>query len=428
MGRARAGAALHGEADARWGLTVIDALASDVAVTWLGAAGCGLYLHFLWSRREAGAGTGLFLFGVLTALLAVRGFAWLFGSTWLAQLVFAAATLLPLAMTLFAERLLRRHHPLWLKGLALSVSALFFTLNLFTDLAGNTPLLLAFLGGLAVVTASNGWLLLWLRDADLSANEARLARAVVVVVVLALPLAATDFREELGQVPVRLGALGALAFVYVFLHLSESQRVVRGLLAHMAAALVFATVLAGVMALATHGTGPGFAEAGLRGMPVAMAWVLLTAIFVRMRAVSLAGDGSAFLRWLLHARLDTPEGFLRSLRRLPQTADHVVLGEAELAGYALDALFDIAGRRREPVSIGEARAWAANETGDRVEAAEQLADLLARHEMTHALLVTRQPAQVVLLNLPQGANAAIGELRAAVILRLARHLGQREAA
>ncbi len=257
---------------------MIDALASDVAVTWLGAVGCGLYLHFLWSRREAGAGTGLFLFGVLTALLAVRGFYWLFGGTQLAQLVFAAATLLPIAMTLFAEHLVRRHHPLWLKLLALGVSVVFFVINLFTDLSGNTPLLLTFLGCFAVVTASNGWFLLWLRDADLSDNEERLARAVVVVVALAVPLAATDFREELGPVPVRLGALGALAFVYVFLNLSESQRVVRGLVAHIAAALLFAVVLASVMALASRGPGPGFAEAGLRGMPVAIAWVLLTAI------------------------------------------------------------------------------------------------------------------------------------------------------
>lgn len=407
---------------------MINALASDVAVTWLGAAGCGLYLHFLWTRRDAAAaGPGLFLFGVLTALLAVRGFAWLFGGPLLGRLVFAAATLLPIAMTLFAEHLLRRHHPLWLKLLALGVSAVFFVINLFADLSSDAPLLLAFLCCHAAVMASNGWFLLWLRDADLSRNEARLARAVVLVVALAVPLAATDFREELSHVPVRLGALGALAFVYVFLNLSDSQRVVRGLLAHFAAALLFAIVLASVMALASHGPGQGLLDAALRGMPVAIAWVLLTAIFVRIRAVSLAGDGNAFLRWLLHARLDTPEGFLHSLRRLPQTADHVLLGDAELTGYALGELFDMAGKRREPVSVGEARSWTKRRDGDRIEAAEQLVDLLERHEMTHALLIARQPAQVVLLNLPQGANAAIGELRAAIILRLARHLGQREA-
>lgn len=423
---------------------MINALASDVTVTWLGALGCGLYLHFLWTRREAGTGTGLFLFGVLTALLAVRGFAWLLGgphfgpllgpllSRLLGRLVFAAATLLPIATTLFAEQLLRRHHPLWLKLLALGVSVVFFAINLVADLSANVPLLLAFLACYAMVTASNGWFLLWLRDADLSSNEERLARAVVVVVALAVPLMATDFREELGHVPVRLGALGALAFVYVLLNLSDSQRVVRGLLAHIATALVFAVVLAGAMALASHGPGQGFWQAGVRGMPVALAWVLLTAIFVRIRAVSLAGDGNAFLRWLLHARLDTPDGFLHSLRRLPQTADHVVLGDAELAGYALGELFALAGKRREPVSIGDARAWArqpqASGVGNGIEAAEQLVDLMERHEMTHALLIARQPAMVVLLNLPQGANAAIGELRAAVILRLARHLRRQEAA
>ena len=150
--------------------------------------------------------------------------------------------------------------------------------------------------------------------------------------------------------------------------------------------------------------------------------MLLTANVVRIESMSAESPGNVFLRWLLIARLDSSEGFLRSLRKLPQTEEHLVLTATELAGYSLDLLFAIADEQREPLSLADVRRLALS--GARVDAAEQLVDLLQKHQMTHALLVSREPPLVVLLNLPQGASAAIGELRAGVIQRLARRFSK----
>ena len=403
---------------------MLNALASDITVTWLAAVGGWLYFHFMWSRRESdpAARATFFLIGVLTVLLAVRGFFWLFGGAALGRVVFMAATLLPIAITLFSEHLLRRHHPLSVKLFALSVSVAFFFANLFVDLSSNFTLLIAFLCALVMVVALNVWLLLCATENELSRNELRLVRTVLAAAVLAVPLLATDFREEIAVIPVRLGAVGALLFVFVLVHVSDAQKVVRALMLRLLWVAVCAGVLASAVAFSVNGPGPDFAASALRGLPVTLAWLLLTAIFVRIQGLSAESSDNRFLRWLLHARLDSAASFLGSLRRLPQAAEHLVLGPEDLHGYALDLLFHSTQARRQPIALAEARIWACASDSLRVDAAEQLVDLLERHEMTHALLVSRDPALVVLLNFPQGAHAATSRLRIAVIQRLARHL------
>jgi len=403
---------------------VPDPVASDVAVTWLGAAGCALYFRHAWSGREgsAAARTAAFLFGVLAVLLALRGVYWLHDDPVLARLVFCAATLLPLAVTLFVEHVLRRHHPLWLKALALGVTAAFFLANLVAPLAANAALLEVFLAGLVVVLIGNGWELVRRGETDLAANERRRARALVVAALAAAPLVATDFRETLGFPPLRLGALGALLLCFVLLHFSSSGGVLAGLALRLGAVLAAGGALAAAFALTNHGFGGAAAWATLWTLPVALGWVLLTVVFLAIRRVETETARASFLRWLLHARLDSLEGFLSSLRRLPFARDHVTLRAADLAPYRVDGLLALAHDRREPLSLPEARAWLGGGDPARVEAAEQLVDLFERHGMTHALFVAEDPPAVVLLNLPPGPEAALAEVRAGVIQRLARRL------
>jgi hypothetical protein len=401
------------------------ALASDLTVTWLGALGTALYLRFL-ARTESmrDVRPAAYLFGVLTVLLLVRGFFWIHGGPWLGRLVFAAATLLPITMTVFTEHLLRRHHPRWLKVLALGVSVVFGVLNLFADLASDTRLLLFFLAGLAATIVCNAWYLLRSSGDDLARNELRLVRMVVVAACVATLLAVTDFRAEIPQIPVRLGALGPLFLAGVLLGQSDDAGLARTALLQPLAAVACAAALAAAFALSTQGIGAGFLPAALAGLPIACSWILLTVIVVRIRALSAASPGNRFLHWLLEARLDTAPGFVDSLRGLSQTGEHVVLGEAELAGYSLDLLFGAEGTRTGALALSEARARVRARDPAQLDAAEQLIDLLEKHEMTHALPISRQPPLVVLLNLPPGADAASGELRAAVIQRLGRRLAE----
>ncbi len=405
---------------------MVDALLGDVAVTWLGAAGCALYFQHLWSGREGSpaAKATLFLFGVLAFLLAVRGFYWIYRDPLLGRCVFFAAALLPVAITLFAEHMTRRHHPLWLKAFALGATATFLVLDAAIALPQRPELVVAFLAALLVVLAGNGWELLVRGATDLSAAEITRCRALVVAAVAALPLVGTDFREVLGFPPVRLGALGALLLCYVLVHFSASGSIVATLVRRLAVAASASIALAATFAVASHGLSAAAAAAALRGLPVAFAWVLLTAVFMQLRSVRTEAARQGFLRWLLHARLDDLEGFLASLRRLPLARDHVVLAGPDLADYRVEQLLEFARERRDPASLAEARSWLRASDAGRIDVAEQLVDMLERHGMTHALVVAERPPVVVLLHLPPGPDAPLAELRAGVLQRLARRVAK----
>ena len=86
----------------------------DVLVTWVGAVTLLRYRVALGRRQERSVferRTG-YLVSVLAMLFFLRGFAWINpGHRWLGAIMLLPATMLPVAMTLFVEGLLRRHAP-----------------------------------------------------------------------------------------------------------------------------------------------------------------------------------------------------------------------------------------------------------------------------------------------------------------------------
>jgi len=391
-----------------------DALVLDILITWIGAAGCARYLYFL---QQCGDRQSLapirFLVAVIAAVLLVRGFAWWLDNVWLYRLAIAAAALLPLSITLFVEHLLRRHSPFWLKMLALTTSASF----LACDVMGwveQAQVHSVFMTALGIVLAVNGVLLLRLRDAQLTANEQRLARTLVIVALLSVPLIISDYRLLPHLVPVRLDAIAALIFVYVMVSAAANDLAPWTLALRLIAWLLGAAVLAMVFALVASGTDDVEAHL-IVGVPVAYAWVMLSAILAQCSAVSADANANDFERWLKAAPLDSLGAFVESLSQYAQTQDYLALGAADLARYDLAELFASA-QGGEPVSL----AWA-REKG-RVGVAEQWLDLLERYQMTLALPVCARRPLIVLLNLPATGSGSIAHLRAALVLRLARHL------
>jgi hypothetical protein len=135
--------------------------------------------------------------------------------------------LLPLAITLFVEHALRRHHPLWLKLLGALTTAVFFSLNVFGELAARTPALLALLACMLVVLGANGMLLLQeRRHEDLDEHASAVVGALLFSALASLPLAVTDFREDIPVIPVRLGGLGPLVMIYALLTIESTGRLI----------------------------------------------------------------------------------------------------------------------------------------------------------------------------------------------------------
>lgn len=400
----------------------IESVATDVAITWLGAVGCGYFLWQLRAHDDRHAHKALaFLVAVLAALLLVRGFAWWLEPPWLNRLVQVIASLLPLASTLFCEQALRRHHPLWLKWLALATTGVFVLGNLFGFGIDPVIWLFAFMACFAVVVAANGAYLLTAGRDQLGAGEVRLARTLVLVSLLSVPLLLSDFRTLHQQVPIRLGALAALLFVHVMLSAGAQQ--IERLPGRLLGWLLAAAALAGLFAVVAGGDRAAMIEHFWRFLPVAYAWLLLAAIMVLGRAMAAGHRLNEFLRWLGRAPTSSLPELLSALRDYPPTQDHQVLSGDDLAGYDLGRLWSaLAAADDAPVSITWARARAGDNDAEQRDAAEQWLDLLERHQMTHALPVSREQPLIVLLNLPVTASGSVAELRAGVILRLARAL------
>jgi hypothetical protein len=402
---------------------MVDNVALDVAITWAGAAGCAYYLRSLYAHGRPGSGAQRFLMLLLTSLLFVRGLAWLTGDPILKRLTLAVACWLPLAMTLFIERVLRRHHPLWLKVFALGTSVIFFLLDVFVGLPGHRAWLMAFLACFAWILLGNGWVLFARRSGDLSAGEERLAGLLFVIAAVSLPLVASDFRTVTGAGSIRMGAIAALLFTYGMLGSVLRTASPAAWLLRFSVLLIPALVLSVLIGLAIQGIEvEAWRSATMRIWPVAYAWMLLTGIVVSARAIRSEGSAEHFLGWLARARLDSTESFLSQLGGSPDAATHVVLGPGDLTDYRPDVLALLPDAHDGVASLALAREQRSAGTDGLTESAEQWIDLFERTQMTHGFVATRSQPRVVLVSLPATTPSVAAELRLSVMEHIARQL------
>ena len=401
-------------------------IAIEVAITWAAAAGCLFYLVSMHRSGEHGGGAQRFLIAMIAAVLLVRGFFWMTGDLRLARLTFAFATWLPLAITLFFERVLRRHHPLWVKLFALSVSVLFFLSDmipgLFERRAWNTAFGVCF----ALVVLINGVLLLRQRNAGLLTSEKRLADLLLLIAFVSAPLVLSDFRTLLPVFPIRLGGLSALLFVYALLGSAVLTLSAWMWLARFVTLLVLALVLSALLAFALQGTFEHhWWQVALRAWPVAFAWMLLTGIVVSRAAIASDVSNNAFLRWLAHVPLASTKDLLGSLTGSPDATTHLVVQSADLGDYRSATLARLADVEDGVVSLRRARAQRGANDSALAESAEQWIDLFERLQMTHGFIAQHDPLTVTLVSLPATTSSAGAEARLRVVQNLARQMGTR---
>jgi hypothetical protein len=397
-----------------------DQVVIEAAISWSAAAGCAFYLSTMF-RDRARSGPLLFLVLLLAALLTVRGFGWLRGDGRLTTLSFAFATWLPLAVTLFIERVLRRHHPLWVKLLALGTSSVFFLSNLIPGLFSQRLWMQAFGVCFAVVLVVNGALLLAQRNSSVSAAERRLIDLLLLVALISAPLVLSDFRTLLPVFPMRLGGLAALLFVYAMLgSVVLSLGVVQWLL-RFATLLLSGFILSMLLAFALQGlSARAWWRTSLDLWPLAFAWMLLTGVVVSRLALAASGRSNAFLNWLASAPLESASRLLSDLGRAPDSSAHLVLRGEDLRDYAGAVLTRLALASDGVVSLSAARRT--QQDPRLAESAEQWMDLLERAQMTHGFIACPAPLCIVLVSLPATTSTAAAEARLRVLQRVLKAL------
>lgn len=397
-----------------------EAIYSDVIITWLGAIGVWAYVNFVLHNRTHSTleRNTLFLLYCALALLIVRGFHWLFDWEWMGYVRYLPTALLPLAVVLFGESLMRRHVNLPMKLYVAAGTVVFVSLALLDLLRGQQAPLASLAAFELSVIVLTGWMV-WRTDRSrLTSSESRLIAGVFVAAMVSVPLILTDYRDVFDWIPRRFGAAAPLILVYVLVRLHHRADTVATVFREVIGVFARASVVAlSFMAISGNLVAAEF----LQFLPLSLILVLVFTIFYRLKAVSVENRGVSFLQWLLHAKMSSFGAFVTSLRRLPLTREHLLLLEPDLRDYDVRRLLAYLDKERRILSLTQLRQQAAGESGVR-EVAEELVNLLERHDMSHVGMAGRQPAGLLLLNSPLVPGSHFEEVKVNVILKLCRVL------
>lgn len=191
------------------------AIIADAIVNLCSAIGIAVAMFALYRRDARSPLTRRLLvaLGIVALLFLVRATAWLTGDAFLDDLSAIPAAAIPFGALIVTEGLLRRHAPRALKLAAISgaiVLGLGGTLGLgHFDTPYAVALALFQVGSFAACA-----FLLATRDRHaLLASENRSIERMIIGAVIVLPFIVTDFQALMPDMPVRLGALGALLVV-----------------------------------------------------------------------------------------------------------------------------------------------------------------------------------------------------------------------
>lgn len=382
-------------------------LIADSLVSVAALAGLMVLLSVLRRSGPADMLTRRFALGlvVLIVFLATRLLWWIFESGPFLALMLVAASLIPLIAVVLAEGLLRRHAPVAIKygvliGTAVSTVLAFVPVGLVEP--ARAYFLLAFqLFGFF----SAGWMVLARDRSQLSPRENWLADRIALSLLLIVPFLVTDFRLESFQPPVRLAGIAILFVCWLAVGMGRSslghRETVRAF-----AVLAIAAIAAGLGLGAIAGQGFDFV---VQTVALSLAAALVAVIFID--AINLSADArrQGLLRHIAENTETDASAFLRGLR------DHMLVEGALLLGPKDLGEFDTA----ELLAVFEAdpvRSVSEAPRGGQISSGlEQVQALFERYEVTHIMLVSRQPLTLLALNMPALAitPGAETELRAA---------------
>ncbi len=321
------------------------------------------------------------------------------------------SALAPLGVLVLAEGALRRHAPRMVKLATLAGAGLFAMLALIRPEGAAAWLAVAFAGYLLAVIAAVGVLLAGRERDALSAAENRLIGGLGLVLILAAPLALTDFEAIAATPPIRLGALAILLVVYAAIRLSEPEADASGL-ARDGALVVGLGGLGGILA---GGLFPGAAvDDMIRVGCLLSAGAIALLCLWRLRAERLSAQEP--LHTLSGAALGRGrEAYLAEVLATPAFADLRLFGADALADSEPERIAGLFCDRLVATSADLAHAAAGSDE-------DALRALMDTAGVTHAAAVSLSPLTLAAVNAGGLADRKAWTARLAVLARIARAL------
>jgi hypothetical protein len=384
---------------------------ADALVNLFGAGGAVVVAREMGRSDPKGPVTRRIVFALwfVAAFFGARTWAWYSDGLLADAAADAMASATPLVSLFVAEGLLRRHAPKWLKLTLLAGPAAVFLAKLMPFVP--TPLPVALLLATAVGGYAAIAVLLWRRDVDsVTGAENTTIRRVLFALVFLAPLIVTDFRSIWPDVPVRLGALGALILLYVGLGVGNFHATLHGRVLNIVMFALIAALFAVGYVATGHADG-GFAQI-TRAAAVGVAGLLFAGLFSEAQGARLERGRAQVL--LVDA--NSPEDFFRRL-----SAHTLLSGAQMLPPIAIDEVDHPAFRallasQRTLRRTAAPWARAAADVG-----VERALSLMTAYDATHLALITETPLRIIALSLP----ATAADARAEAEIDIVRLVGER---
>lgn len=348
--------------------------------------------------------------GVIALLFLMRGVAWWSGSEMLDRLTVIPAALIPLGALIVTEGILRRHAPRAVKLAALIGGVVLAVVGVFGferfAMAYAIALSLFQLAGFAACA----WMLARRDRESLMASENRSIGRLAVGALVVIPFILTDFRTLFPDIPVRLGALGALLTVTVMLIAGGGAETRRHGLILMALRVVSSALLG----IAAAFVAPDVDAAQIiRFCAIAIAGVLTIGLMTDALRALFESQEPGVLNSIAASPARTREALIAELAHHSIFESARRYRESELAKYDPPLLRELLAAqsvlRRSDAPWGYAMTH---------PAVERVLSLMTAGSATHVLVLSHQPVDMIALAVPVTAADPATETALALVRRL----------
>jgi len=369
-------------------------LIADSIVDFCGAIGLCVAMMTLYRRDRRSPLTRrlLLALGIIATLFLVRAVAWWTGSAFFDRLSSLAAALIPLGALVVTEGILRRHAPRAAKLTVLLGGIMLGLGGVFGPEWFATPYVVALslfqLAGFSICA----WLLAARDRAAMMASENRNIGRLAVGALLVIPFVLTDFRSLFPDIPVRLGALGALLTVVVMLTEGGGAETRRHEFSMMALRLISSALVG--LAAAFIAPDVDVAQV-IRFSAVAVAGVLTIGMMTDALRALFASQEPGVLNSVAASPAQTRDQLIAELARHSIFESARRYREADLADYDPALLRDFLSTRqvlRQPDAP-----WGLTSTDPAVE---RMVSLLTSNSATHVIVLAHAPIDLIVLAVP----------------------------
>jgi len=385
---------------------------ADSIVNLCGAIGLSVAMVALYRRDPRSPLTQrlLLMLGVVAVLFFTRGIAWWTGSVWLDRLSLIPASLVPLSALIVTEGILRRHAPRAAKIAAVTGAVLLGlggTFGLESFAAPYSIVLSLFqLAGFATCA----WLLATRDRATLLASENRIIGRLAFGALLVIPFVATDFQALAPDMPVRLGALGALLVVTAVLIAGGGTETRRQGILMTALRLSSAALLGAAAACVSPDVD---AAQIMRFSAIAISGVLTIGLMTDTLRAVFESQVPGVLNSVAASSARTREDLIAELARHPMFESARRYREDDLAGYDPPLLRDFLITRRVLRHPEAPWGLAASDP-----AVERVTSLMKANNATHVIILSHEPVDMLVLAVPVISADPATETALALVRRL----------